>query len=54
MNNNERNEMLNGMSAEKYKESITQMLSCIDDNKVVKLVYEIVHRFFIDRFPVEG
>lgn len=42
------------MSTEKYKESITQMLSCIDDSKVVKLIYEIVHRFFIERFTVEG
>lgn len=42
------------MSTGKYKESITQMISCIEDKKVVKLIYEIVHRFFIDRFPVEG
>ena len=42
------------MSTEKHKESITQMLSCIEDEKVVKLIYEITRRFFIDRFPVEG
>ena len=42
------------MSTEEYKKSITQMLSCIDDKKVLKLIYEIVHRFFIERFPVEG
>lgn len=42
------------MSTEEYKKSITQMLSCIDDSKVVKLIYEIVRRFFIDRFLVEG
>lgn len=34
------------MSTEKYKENITQMLSCIEDKKVVKLIYEIVYRFF--------
>lgn len=34
------------MSTEKYKESITHMLSCIEEEKVVKLIYEIVHRFF--------
>lgn len=41
------------MSIEKYRENITQMLSCLEDEKVVKLIYAIVHRFFIDRFPVE-
>lgn len=34
------------MSVERYRESITQMLSCIEDKKVVKLIYEIVHKFF--------
>lgn len=42
------------MSVERYRENITQMLSCIEEEKVVKLIYEIVHRFFIERFPVEG
>lgn len=42
------------MSMDKYRENITQMLSCIENEKVVKLIYEIVHRFFIERFPVEG
>lgn len=42
------------MSMDKYRENITQMLSCIEDEKVVKLIYEITRRFFIDRFPVEG
>ena len=42
------------MSTERYRENITQMLSCIEEEKVVKLIYEIVHRFFIERFPVEG
>lgn len=42
------------MSPEKYKEHIKQMLSCIEDEKELKLIYEIVHRFFIERFPVEG
>lgn len=37
------------MSTEKYKESITQMLSCIEDEKVVKLIYEIVHKFYQER-----
>ena len=34
------------MSVKKYKERTIQMLSCIEDEKVVKLIYEIVHKFF--------
>ncbi len=37
------------MSMDKYRENIVQMLGCIEDEKVVKLIYEIVHKFFQER-----
>lgn len=42
------------MSVKEYRDNITQMLGCIEDKKVLKLIYEIVRRFFVDRVPIEG
>ena len=37
------------MSNEKYRKYIAEMIEQIEDNRVLKQIYAIVHRFFINR-----
>lgn len=37
------------MTDKEYRECINEMLMSIDDNRVLKIIFETVHRYFMRR-----